>query len=216
MTNPTQENTDTLHFGASMALPAERTAEQARLMEELGFEYMGAGEHFMRGRPPGPTHAALPLLAVAAGATERITAGQLGYAGAVLPSADAGADDGDAGHRIGRAADAGRGGGRRVSDGVRKRRHRHSPAGTKDGRMPGRAASAVDGGQRNHAGAALHAGRGGDQSQADATAASAGMGGWPAGRGHAPGSTLRGRLAAVLLQPGTLPGQHYENRRVRR
>lgn len=61
-----------LHFGASMALPADRTVEQARLMESLGFEYMGAGEHFMRGRPPGPTHAALPLLAVAAGATERM------------------------------------------------------------------------------------------------------------------------------------------------
>ena len=55
-----------------MALPADRTVEQARLMEDLGFEYMGAGEHFMRGRPPGPTHAALPLLAVAAGATERL------------------------------------------------------------------------------------------------------------------------------------------------
>ena len=68
MTSPSVE----LHFGASMALPAERTAEQARLMEQLGFEYLGAGEHFMRGRPPGPTHAALPLLAVAAGATERI------------------------------------------------------------------------------------------------------------------------------------------------
>ena len=61
-----------LHFGASMALPADRTVEQARLMEDLGFEYLGAGEHFMRGRPPGPTHAALPLLAVAAGATERL------------------------------------------------------------------------------------------------------------------------------------------------
>ena len=47
-------NTDALHFGASMALPASRTAEQARLMEDLGFEYMGAGEHFMRGRPAGP------------------------------------------------------------------------------------------------------------------------------------------------------------------
>jgi probable F420-dependent oxidoreductase len=65
-------DTGELHFGASMALPAERTVEQARLIEELGFEYMGAGEHFMRGRPPGPTHAALPLLAVAAGATERL------------------------------------------------------------------------------------------------------------------------------------------------
>ncbi len=61
-----------LHFGASMALPADRTAEQARLMEDLEFEYIGAGEHFMRGRPPGSTHAALPLLAVAAGATEKL------------------------------------------------------------------------------------------------------------------------------------------------
>ena len=69
---PISDNADTLHFGASMALPAHRTVEQARLMEDLGFEYMGAGEHFMRGRPPGPTHAALPLLAVAAGATERM------------------------------------------------------------------------------------------------------------------------------------------------
>ncbi len=63
---------DELHFGVSMALPADRTVEQARLVEELGFEFLGAGEHFMRGRPPGATHAALPLLAVAAGATERI------------------------------------------------------------------------------------------------------------------------------------------------
>jgi len=33
---------------------------------------LSAGEHFMRGNPPGPTHATLPLLGVAAGATERI------------------------------------------------------------------------------------------------------------------------------------------------
>jgi probable F420-dependent oxidoreductase len=72
MSSNAYTNNNELHFGASMALPADRTIEQARLMEELGFEYMGAGEHFMRGRPPGPTHAALPLLAVAAGATERI------------------------------------------------------------------------------------------------------------------------------------------------
>ena len=64
-------NTD-LHFGASIALPAEETGSQARWMEELGCEYFGAGEHFMRGNPPGHTHASLPLLAVAAGATERI------------------------------------------------------------------------------------------------------------------------------------------------
>jgi probable F420-dependent oxidoreductase len=41
-------------------------------MEELGLEYLSSGEHFMRGNPPGATQAALPLLAVAAGATERI------------------------------------------------------------------------------------------------------------------------------------------------
>ena len=61
-----------LHFGAGMALGAEETARQARWMEELGFEYFAAGEHYMRGSPPGPTHASLPLLGVAAGATERI------------------------------------------------------------------------------------------------------------------------------------------------
>ena len=71
-TSAISENGQALHFGASMALPADRAAEQARLMEDLGFEYIGAGEHFMRGRPPGPTHAALPLLAVAAGATQRL------------------------------------------------------------------------------------------------------------------------------------------------
>ena len=71
-THASPNNNEELHFGASIALPVDRTIEQARLMEELGFEYMGAGEHFMRGRPPGPTHAALPLLAVAAGATERM------------------------------------------------------------------------------------------------------------------------------------------------
>ena len=61
-----------LHFGAAGALGAAETAKQARWMEDLGFEYFSAGEHFMRGNPPGPTHAALPLMAVAAGATEKI------------------------------------------------------------------------------------------------------------------------------------------------
>ena len=61
-----------LHFGAGLALGASETAFQARWMEELGYEYLSAGEHFMRGNPPGPTHAVLPLLGVAAGATERI------------------------------------------------------------------------------------------------------------------------------------------------
>jgi len=61
-----------LHFGAGVALGAAETARQANWMEELGYEYFAAGEHYMRGSPPGPTHAALPLLAVAAGATEKI------------------------------------------------------------------------------------------------------------------------------------------------
>jgi len=61
-----------LHFGAGMALGAEETAREARWIEELGFEYFAAGEHYMRGDPPGPTHASIPLLGVAAGATEKI------------------------------------------------------------------------------------------------------------------------------------------------
>jgi probable F420-dependent oxidoreductase len=61
-----------LHFGASTVLGASETIAEARWLEELGFEYLSAGEHFMRGRPPGASHAALPLLGVAAGATERI------------------------------------------------------------------------------------------------------------------------------------------------
>ncbi len=61
-----------LHFGSGAALGAGEIAAEARWLEELGFEYISVGEHFMRGSPPGPTHAALPLLAVAAGATDRI------------------------------------------------------------------------------------------------------------------------------------------------
>ncbi len=61
-----------LRFGASVVLGAAEVAAEGRWLEELGYEYLSAGEHFMRGRPPGPTHAALPLLAVAAGATENI------------------------------------------------------------------------------------------------------------------------------------------------
>ena len=61
-----------LHFGATAVLGAAEITAEARWLEELGFEYLSAGEHFMRGNPPGPTHAALPLLAVAAGATEQI------------------------------------------------------------------------------------------------------------------------------------------------
>ena len=61
-----------LHFGAGLALDVGETVRQARWMENLGYEYFSAGEHFMRGNPPGPTHAALPVLAVAAGATDQM------------------------------------------------------------------------------------------------------------------------------------------------
>ena len=61
-----------LHFGAGLALGVGETGRQARWMEELGYEYFSAGEHFMRGDPPGPTHASLPVLAVAAGATDEL------------------------------------------------------------------------------------------------------------------------------------------------
>ena len=64
--------TEELHFGANLTLEIEETAKQARWMEDLGFEYFSAGEHFMRGDPPGPSHASLPVLGVAAGATRKI------------------------------------------------------------------------------------------------------------------------------------------------
>ena len=61
-----------LHFGANLALDVGETARQAQWMEALGYHYFSAGEHFMRGSPPGPSHASLPILAVAAGATTSI------------------------------------------------------------------------------------------------------------------------------------------------
>ena len=65
-------NDNELRFGANLVLEVGETARQARLMESLGYDYFSAGEHFMRGDPPGPTHASLPVLGVAAGATESI------------------------------------------------------------------------------------------------------------------------------------------------
>jgi probable F420-dependent oxidoreductase len=61
-----------LHFGASLPGGPASAAADARRLEELGFEYAATGEHFMRGNPPLPTGTALPVLAVAAGATRRI------------------------------------------------------------------------------------------------------------------------------------------------
>ena len=61
-----------LRFGATLGLGLEETAAESRWLEDLGYEYVGAGEHFMRGDPPGPSSAALSVLGVAAGATDRI------------------------------------------------------------------------------------------------------------------------------------------------
>ena len=61
-----------LHFGAVALLGADEVAREAKWMEELGYEYFAAGEHYMRGDPPAASQASLPLLAVAAGATENI------------------------------------------------------------------------------------------------------------------------------------------------
>ncbi|MCE2466246.1 MAG: LLM class flavin-dependent oxidoreductase [Dehalococcoidia bacterium] len=61
-----------LRFGAVLSLGLGETAAEARWLEELGYDYSGSGEHFMRGDPPKPSSAALSALAVAGGATEGI------------------------------------------------------------------------------------------------------------------------------------------------
>jgi len=61
-----------LHFGAAVPFGEADTVSNARWLENLGFEYFSVGEHYMQGSPPLPTSAALPLLGVAAGATENI------------------------------------------------------------------------------------------------------------------------------------------------
>ena len=65
-------NSIDLHFGSGLPFGEAETASSARWLEELGYEYLSVGEHFMRGNPPGASSAGLPVLAVAAGATERI------------------------------------------------------------------------------------------------------------------------------------------------
>ena len=61
-----------VRFGTVLGLGIEETAAEARWLEDLGYESVSAPEHFMRGDPPTPSPAALPVLAVAAGATSRI------------------------------------------------------------------------------------------------------------------------------------------------
>ena len=61
-----------LHFVASLPFDEGQTVRHARRIEALGFEYIAVGEHYMQGRPPLATSASLPILGVAAGATENI------------------------------------------------------------------------------------------------------------------------------------------------
>ena len=60
-----------LKIGVNLSDVAD-TARHARMSEEMGFDFVGAGEHVMRDDPSGPTQLALSALAVAAGATERV------------------------------------------------------------------------------------------------------------------------------------------------
>ena len=216
MTSTVSENSERLYFGASMALPADRTAEQARLMEELGFEYMGAGEHFMRGRPPGPTHAALPLLAVAAGATERLRlVSSVTLAPFYHPLMLA---------RMTATLDIASGGRLTLGVGVGGEFPMEYENAGIDIRQRGRRTDeCLDGLRRLWTEDSVSM-RGRHYTLDEAAinpkptqqAASAGVGSRPARRGDAAGGALRGRLAAVFLQPGTLPGQHDENWPVRR
>jgi probable F420-dependent oxidoreductase len=60
-----------LSFGVATA-DAGQVPALAREAEALGFDRIAMGEHLMDGRPPRPTHLALPLAAAAAGATRRL------------------------------------------------------------------------------------------------------------------------------------------------
>ncbi len=61
-----------LKIGVNLSDVAD-TAKHAKMSEDLGFDFVGAGEHVMRNNPTGPTQLALSALAVAAGATERVS-----------------------------------------------------------------------------------------------------------------------------------------------
>lgn len=59
-------------FGCSAHVDARHVAEFARRAEELGYDRVATGEHVQDGNPPRATLLALPLMAAAAGATQRI------------------------------------------------------------------------------------------------------------------------------------------------
>tara|TARA_Y100001970_G_scaffold14040_1_gene15885 strand:- start:17729 stop:18682 length:954 start_codon:yes stop_codon:yes gene_type:complete len=61
-----------VEFGMSLSGGPEDIIQEAKRVENLGFEYLSGGEHFMRGSPPSSTNSILTALSVAAGATEKI------------------------------------------------------------------------------------------------------------------------------------------------
>ena len=61
-----------IQFGFGALRNTTHVAEDARELEELGFDIMGMPEHLMSGNPPNSTCLSIPVLAVAAGATEHI------------------------------------------------------------------------------------------------------------------------------------------------
>ncbi len=64
--------TPEIQLGFGSLRNSEHVAEDARELEELGFDIMGMPEHLMAGNPPNSTCLSIPVLAVAAGATQRI------------------------------------------------------------------------------------------------------------------------------------------------
>ena len=61
-----------IRFGFSLPTNVANVAGNAHELEELGYDFLGMGEHLMLGNPPSPTTFTIPALGVAAGATRRV------------------------------------------------------------------------------------------------------------------------------------------------
>ena len=61
-----------IRFGFSLPSDVSNIARHAQELEELGYDFLGLGEHLMLGNPPAATILSIPALGVAAGATRRI------------------------------------------------------------------------------------------------------------------------------------------------
>ena len=63
---------EAVYFGTRVSAHLDTTAQEARHLESLGYDFLSVGEHVMQGNPPRPSTMAIPVLGVAAGATERV------------------------------------------------------------------------------------------------------------------------------------------------